>query len=145
MYYGLALTDSDRASFASIAAQRATRALPELLIVDDDEFSRSLFEHSIGKEYTVRAAHNAQQGLAMYLAHAPDIVWLDINMPLINGHQLAELIHRFDPGAWIVMLTGCEVGEEGGQATRNGARGFITKPYSKARIREMIARYIAAR
>ncbi len=77
----------------------------------------------------------------MYLTYAPDIVFLDIELPDIEGHRLAQLLKAIDPNAYIVMVTANNYAEDVAKAIENGAKGFIVKPYSKDKIIEAIVKF----
>jgi DNA-binding response OmpR family regulator len=79
-----------------------------ILIVEDDKNIRELYAMAlVNAGMEVKMAENGQQGVTMALEHHPAVILLDIDMPLMNGHEAAEQI-RFD--AWgktvpIIFLT----------------------------------------
>ena len=78
------------------------------------------------------------QALNLYLEYAPDIVFLDIELPDISGHQFASAIRKIDPGAFIVMLTRNNYMGDVTRAKEAGVKGFIVKPDIKQKIFDSI-------
>ncbi len=126
------------AQFALAAKQRPLRKRTEILMVEDQAFSRKLLGSMLERDYTVHAAEDALGGFTAHLAHAPDIVLLDIELPDMGGHELAATIRRYDPAAYIVMVTGNSFAADVAKARDNGVKGFVVKPYSKHKIYEAI-------
>lgn len=143
MKSGLITNEDAMLRFQNAAAMRDTRTTPSILLVEDELVSVRLMEIALNAHYTIAKALRACIGWETYLATAPDIVFLDIDMPEINGHQLAAAIHALDPNAYIVMVTAHHITEQGAQAKRNGVKDFITKPYSKKKIRDALDKFYA--
>lgn len=130
------------AHFQILARERKDRSRLEILIVEDQPFSSKLMVALLARISRAIPALNAQTALELYLAHAPDIVFLDVEMPDTNGHELATSIRQLDEDAYIVMVTGNNYVEDVNRAKTNGAKGFIAKPYSKKKILEFVEKYI---
>ncbi len=117
---------------------RKQRKHPEILVVEDQTFSRLLLHSSLREHYTTHSTEQAKEAIQLYAEHAPDIVFLDIELPDGNGHQLAELFKRFDPQTFVVMVTAYNQQDEVMRARNNGARAFVIKPYNKQKIFDCI-------
>lgn len=141
----LEATAAQREKFSTRREARARRKHPEFLLIDDQRFSLQLMQTALADQYTLHTALSAREGFDSYLEHAPDILWLDIEMPEFNGHQLTKAINAIDPDAYIVMVTANHYTDEGGQAKRNKVKGFITKPYSKQKVRDCIEKFMLER
>lgn len=78
----------------------------KILLVDDDLKNSMLLKRFIEAEgYEVAYATNGRVGLEMYKADHPDLMLLDINMPELNGFELARLIRESDKRVVIFFLT----------------------------------------
>lgn len=128
--------------FRRAAQNRPSRKMLEMLVVEDQAFSAKLLLGLLDRTYKAVAADNAELAWNMYLAQAPDIVFLDVELPGMSGHDLAAAIHKLDPQAFIVMVTGNHYVEDVARAKENNAKGFIVKPYSKQKILDSIQKYI---
>lgn len=118
-----------------------------ILVVDDEPFiCRSLTFVLRKDNYRVLEARNGEEALAVIREHRPDLVFLDVMMPKINGFQVTEQV-RADPslsGVKIILLTakGQESDREVGRVA--GANDYMTKPFSPTKIldraREILGR-----
>ena len=80
----------------------------KVLIVDDEESLCSLIMESLNRkgDYTVQKAFNGRDALDKYKAFLPDIVVMDVEMPVMDGYESSSKIKSFDPDARILILTG---------------------------------------
>lgn len=78
----------------------------------------------------VGEAANGEEAVAEARRLSPDLVLLDVKMPLLDGIQAAREISRRCPQTKILMLTGIEVGNEIAQALEAGANGYVLKEVS---------------
>ncbi|MDO5396252.1 MAG: response regulator transcription factor [Bacteroidales bacterium] len=79
---------------------------PKILLVDDDVRSSTLLRRFLESEgFKVDYAVNGVEGLSLYAACHPDLVLLDINMPLMNGFEVAQRIRENDRRTVIFFLT----------------------------------------
>ena len=78
----------------------------KILLVDDDRQNSELLRKFLEVEgYEVEYAENGREGWEMYATSCPDLVLLDINMPLMNGFELAQKIREQDRDVLIFFLT----------------------------------------
>jgi DNA-binding NarL/FixJ family response regulator len=107
-----------------------------ILIVDDHEALRagvrSVLE-SRGLEVCGEAA-DGQEALAKALQLRPDLVILDITMPVLDGFSAAREIHKRLPGVGILLLSMHESASMVNVAKSSGARGYVAKSEGIARI-----------
>lgn len=124
----------------TIDMRRRARGTVEILVVEDDPFSRRLIETSLAPSFFVSFAENGQSAMTAYLKQAPDVVFLDIDLPDVSGHDVLNRIFEIDPGAWAVMLSGKGNHENIMRAVAAGAKGFVGKPFRKDKLLQCIAR-----
>jgi len=120
--------------YAKAVQGRAERRKLVVLVVDDDIFSRRLVSNSLDAEHEVVQAGNAVEALQKFTFTAPDIVFLDIDLPDSDGHKILEKFMSIDSSAFIVMLSGNSTREDIMKALGNGAKGFIGKPFTKDKL-----------
>ena len=113
-----------------------------MLVADDSSFMRTvlskIFKNSPEIE-EVREAINGVEVLKMYKKKRPDLVTMDIDMPEMNGLDAAKEIKSFDPKAKILMVTSSNKTDLREEAQKIGTCGYITKPFDRMRIKEVIA------
>lgn len=103
-----------------------------ILVVDDQESVRSHLSHELlrmGVEQVLEAA-SAEEALAAFEQHQPDLVLLDILMPGNNGYWIAERIRDLEDGRWtpIIFLTGMDRDEDLWEGIRTGGDDYLIKP-----------------
>lgn len=108
-----------------------------ILVVDDEPFICRSLTFVLRKEnYRVLEARNGEEALAVIRAQRPDLVFLDVMMPKVNGFEVTEQV-RADPAlahVKIILLTakGQESDREVGKLA--GANDYMTKPFSPTKI-----------
>ena len=73
-----------------------------------------------------------------YVTHAPDVLFLDIELPDITGHDVLQKVLEMDPDAFVIMLSGNGNKENIFKAMKTGAKGFVGKPFTKDKLLQYI-------
>ena len=108
-----------------------------VLVVEDDRNIAELLQLYLEKEgYTVAVAHDGGEGVAKFRSVKPDLVLLDVMMPVMNGWEVCKTI-REEAQTPIIMLTAKGETEDKIHGLRTGADDYITKPFE---MREVLAR-----
>lgn len=115
--------------------------MAKILIVDDSRTSRRMLKNILensGQEI-IGEASNGQEAFEQYIELQPDIITLDITMPVLDGLGTLRKIMEHDPEAKVVMITAA--GQKGKmvEAIKLGASEFIQKPYEPAQITSVIS------
>ena len=126
-----------------VLAKNAIRAHLHTLIVEDQAFSRRLLYQMLNQTCSVSTCANAKDGWKIYLEEVPDVVFLDIGLPGVSGHELADKIKELDPQSYVVMVTASQDVHDLQVAKVNQVDGFIIKPFNKKKIDDCIDRYRA--
>ncbi|MEP7157166.1 MAG: LytTR family DNA-binding domain-containing protein [Betaproteobacteria bacterium] len=117
--------------------------MPTALIADDEPLLREQLRVRLGKlwpELELSAeAVNGAEALALFEEREPDVVFLDIHMPVMTGLEAARLIGRGrSKRAHIVFVTAYD--EHAVEAFERGAIDYVLKPFNEARLEETIVR-----
>lgn len=123
----------DPAYAAAMLAQRAERKDVHIMLVEDDAFTLQLVTNVL-KDYTTIRAMDGFDAVETYMLNAPDVVFLDIGLPTLSGHEVLAKILAFDPDAFVVMLSGNSYMEDVSKAMKAGAKGFVAKPFPKEKL-----------
>lgn len=115
------------------------------LVVDDSPHLRALVSSYIRKAgYTnILMASSGLEGLEQYKLSHPDIVFLDVVMPEVDGVTTLREIRSFDPNATVVMTTSISSRETVLQLKEAGAYSYLLKPFEEAKFRDILQRTIA--
>ena len=113
-----------------------------ILVVDDDPMIRRLILTTLEDVagYRLREARDGQEALETAVEERPEIVFLDYDMPRLNGVETCRRL-RSDPvtaDATIVMLTGMSDKPAEDRAVAAGADLFLTKPFSPLRLLRLV-------
>lgn len=112
----------------------------KVLIVDDAAFMRMILRDILinnGYE-VVGEAENGQIGVEKYVELRPDLVTMDITMPLMDGIAAVTAIKKIDPNARIVMCSAMGQQSMVIESIKAGARDFIVKPFKPERVLEAV-------
>lgn len=115
----------------------------KVLLVDDSAFMRNLLKKLIAEAggEVVGEGENGQDGIAKFESLNPDVVFMDIMMPVMNGLDALKAIMSKNSSAKVVMCT--SVGQEKvvAEAVEAGASDFIVKPFTKDDVTAVLGKY----
>ncbi len=126
----------------------AERATPLLLVVDDDPVLRGMLKTALQRhQYDVIEAPNGAEAIEIFRNYRPDMVLLDVLMPVMNGYETCEAIRKLDPERTVpvLMLTGLDDVESIDRAFDAGATDFITKPINWSLFAQRVRYALQAR
>jgi CheY-like chemotaxis protein len=116
-----------------------------ILLVDDDALSRSMLRDALAHEtYRLLEAENGAQALEVIAATHPDLVMLDLAMPVMGGLELLAEIRRMESPPRVVVISSLDTESLAEQALASGARRFIAKPFRRADVVSEVARALDA-
>lgn len=115
---------------------------PKVLIVDDNDLMRTLLRGVLrGENYDIIGdAKNGALSLELIAKSKPDIVFMDVVMPQMDGLEALQRIKELYPEIVVIMITGNPSKENVEESIRNGANGFIIKPFNTARVLDTLNR-----
>jgi two-component system, chemotaxis family, chemotaxis protein CheY len=118
--------------------------MKKILIIDDSTLSRTIIKKTLGEEvYQFIEAEDGISGLEKFFLEKPDLVILDLTMPGMNGMDALAKIREMDPRAKVLIGT-ADIQEFSQQQAANlGAAGFLTKPFSPAKIQQTVESTLA--
>jgi two-component system, chemotaxis family, chemotaxis protein CheY len=109
-----------------------------ILVVEDDALTRRIVVGALGESNAMITEENATDAIGSYLLHAPDIVFLDIGLPDIDGLSVLDQLMAVDPEAYIVMFSSRNDAKTVNRALTAGAKGFVSKPFKKEELQDYI-------
>ncbi len=102
-----------------------------ILIVDDEPGMRALFSFMLGaKGYDVHTAASGEEAIESVREAPYDLVFLDIRMPYMDGLEVFRALKELRPDIAAIMMTGYAVERLLDDALREGAKGFLRKPFT---------------
>jgi len=127
-----------------LASGQSVRAL----VVDDVEVNRLVLAQILGDAgVEVSSAENGQQALDKIDKRQPDIVWMDLRMPVMGGTEAIKLIHQHhgDSISCVAVTSSSSTEAERNQILAQGFDAFVSKPYTIAKIFEVTEELLGVR
>ena len=112
----------------------------KILVVDDSVMIRKTLSSQLlelGYE-VIGTANSGKEGISLYKELKPDLVTMDITMPIMSGIKALREIRSIDKNAKVIMITSHGEEELVMEAIENGAVGYILKPISHGKILKAI-------
>ncbi len=112
----------------------------KVLIADDSAFMRTIIRNYLKeiKNISVNEAEDGEDTLIKFEQTLPDVVFLDIIMPKMSGLEVLKKIKKINRSSKIIMVTSVGQSKIIEEALKNGASGYITKPFKALEIRRII-------
>jgi DNA-binding NarL/FixJ family response regulator len=117
-----------------------------LVVVDDQEVVRAAFGALLATQAdfsVVATAADGAEAVRLCAAHHPDVVLMDVRMPVMDGIEATRRIVAADPRPYVLVLTTFDLDEHVYDALEAGASGFLLKDVAAERLFEAV-RVIAA-
>ncbi|MBD3581215.1 PAS domain S-box protein [Flavobacterium selenitireducens] len=119
------------------------RESPRILIVEDNKINMLLARTLVKKilpQAVVFECSNGQQAVADFRNLAPDLVFMDVQMPVMNGYEASKEIRKFNgAGVPIIALTAGTIKGEREKCLEAGMHDYIPKPIVEEDIREILS------
>jgi CheY-like chemotaxis protein len=114
-----------------------------VLIAEDHEVNRQLLRTILEKNgHVVSEAPNGEEAYNIAENEAPDIIFMDCQMPVMNGYESTKKIRESGYGGPIIAVTASAVAEERERCLDCGMSDLVTKPFKQADILMMIERFL---
>ena len=113
----------------------------KILIAEDVKSTRMVLRRMIEKmpgDWEIIEAEDGERALELYFQLAPEIIFLDVQLPKVNGWGLLSFVRRSDAETQIVMVTASKESEDVQKAADLGASGFVGKPFDQDELREFL-------
>lgn len=118
----------------------ASRKDLKVLVVDDSITVRELMKQQLRENgiQNLSEAKSGTEAVQKYKTFLPDLVFLDINMPEMNGVQVLAKIMEFNPQAYVIMLSSLGTKEKISETLELGAKNFLMKPIENENLEKII-------
>lgn len=119
--------------------------MADILVIDDDQSIARAFERFLKHDrHEFRIGSSAQEGLRLLSERIPDLVFMDVRMPGLDGLQALPMMRAQYPAADVVIMTAHSSSQTSIDAIRAGAFDLLTKPLDVEHLRSIIAKVTAA-
>jgi len=120
------------------------KLMKTIFIVDDSDTNLAMAEEALEDHFRIMTLPSAGKMFTMLEKLTPDLILLDIEMPIMNGFQALERLKAASSWAGIpvIFLTGTINANIQEQSSKLGAAGIITKPFSQSALLDCINQHI---
>ena len=121
----------------------------KLLLVEDNPDNRLLIKAYLKKQpFTIDEAENGEQAIALFKENDYDLVLMDVQMPVMDGHEATRVIRSFEaaaatPATPIIALTAHAIKEEHDKSIAAGCTAHLTKPIKKQTLIEAVTGFLS--
>lgn len=116
-----------------------------ILLVDDEQDILDLLHEHFAKECDVETAADGMTALAIVRARRPDVIFLDINMPGINGVDVLKSVKELDATIPVLMVTANADNALAAEAIKRGAFSYVPKPFDLKYLNHLVAAALSRR
>jgi two-component system chemotaxis response regulator CheY len=130
-----------------MALNQATHSLAKgftVIIADDDDITREMLRSLLRAAgfNVIGEASDGARAVDLYQKLKPQILCLDIEMPVMNGLETLKAVRKSDTQTIVLMITGAATGDNVRSAIAEKASGIIVKPFNTAKIVTEVERAI---
>jgi len=122
--------------------------MPKILLVEDNEMNRDMLSRRLQRRgYSVISAHDGEQGHLLACAEMPDLILMDISLPLMNGWEVTRLLKSSESTRHIpiIALTAHALVTDRDKAFEAGCDDYDTKPIEFGRLSDKIENLLVAK
>jgi two-component system cell cycle response regulator DivK len=116
-----------------------------ILVIEDQEDNRRILRDLLtAAGYEVIEAENGGDALPCATAHHPDLILMDIQLPVLDGYEATRRL-KADPtvrGIPVIVITSYALSGDEGKARAAGCDDYVTKPYSPRQVLAKIRTYL---
>ena len=115
--------------------------LRTLLVAEDVDSNFLLMNTVLGKKYKLIRARDGREAVDMYKENHPDLIFMDIKMPYMDGLEATRLIRGYSKDIPIIALTAFAFESDRERAIEAGCNDYLTKPISQEAIEKILDKY----
>jgi two-component system, cell cycle response regulator DivK len=116
-----------------------------ILVVEDQADNRQILRDLLGNAgYELMEAENGEEALSAVAGHRPDLILMDIQLPVMDGYEATRRI-KADPAFKaipIIVVTSYALSGDEGKAREAGCDAYVTKPFSPRQLLATIRDYL---
>ena len=116
--------------------------MKRILVAEDNDSNYMLMTYILKRDYEFFRARNGQEAVELAQSEHPDMVLMDMKMPVMDGFEATRQIKAACPDIPIIALTANAFDTDRARATAAGCVGFVSKPVNAAYCLEVIAKHM---
>ena len=144
--YKPAMADDGRAKETDIQPIAVEKDKLTILIAEDNDSNYKLFASILNGEYQLLHAWDGQEAVDMFRKYNPQIILMDINMPVMDGYEATKEIRKYSTKVPIIAITAFAYASDEQKVMESGFDGYMPKPINarqlKAQLKDIMQRRI---
>lgn len=116
-----------------------------ILIAEDNESNYRLFQSILKRDYNLVHAWDGKEAVDLFKKHNPQIILMDINMPVMDGYEATQEIRKLSLDVPIIAVTAFAYASDEQRVMENGFDGYMAKPINAPQLRQQIAAILQKR
>lgn len=119
--------------------------IPRILVAEDNDENRNLLARFLKiTGFEVAEAVDGKEAVELFEKWKPDLIWMDIRLPVIDGKEATRIIRSKETGkrVKIIALSAHALGEERKEIIDSGCDGFVAKPFRETEIFETMKKHL---
>jgi two-component system cell cycle response regulator DivK len=116
-----------------------------ILVIDDHEDNRLALRDRLKRDYEVIEAANGEEGLRLAELHSPDLILMDLWLPVVDGYEATRRI-KANPALRhipIIAVTSYVLSGDDRKALEAGCDGYLAKPFDPDALLERIREHLS--
>ena len=113
-----------------------------ILIVEDTELNIDLLTQLLEDEYNLLIARDGAQGVALAQENHPDMILMDISLPIMDGYTATRTIRETQPNVPIIGLSAHAMQGDADRAKEAGCNDYLTKPVDEDLLLVKLKEYL---
>ncbi len=113
-----------------------------ILIVEDIELNIDLLIQILEDDYNLLVARDGAQGVELTVQHKPDLVLMDISLPIMDGYDATRNIRKIFQSLPIIGLSAHAMSGDDDKARAAGCTDYLTKPVEEDLLLKMLKEYL---
>jgi CheY-like chemotaxis protein len=113
-----------------------------ILIVEDTELNIDLLTQLLEDDYNLLVAKDGAKGVSMALENKPDLILMDISLPVLDGYEATRKIRETLAATPIIGLSAHAMDSQIVRARRAGCSDYLTKPVDENQLFELMKKYL---
>jgi two-component system, cell cycle response regulator DivK len=114
-----------------------------ILIVEDTELNVDLLTQLLEDDYNLLVARDGAQGVSMALEQKPDLILMDISLPVMDGYSATRKIRETQPATPIIGLSAHAMNGDAQKAKESGCNDYLTKPVDEELLLKKLKEHLA--
>ena len=128
----------ETAQAAEEAAIESSPVAKKVLIAEDNDSNFRLIKSVLGKRYDILHAWNGKEAVDLFTSESPDLILMDIKMPVMDGYEATDAIRKISKDINIIAVTAYASAEDEKRIKSGGFNGFLAKPINFEMLRNTV-------